>query len=129
MTDQDQESGLITAAKALGIVAVSAIVTFTALGSGLFELGHSGIKNAVAAQLKDPDSAQFRSITGSGDTYCGEVNARNSFGAYTGYRPFVVQGRVVLLEPTMLPSASVSEQADYYGELARFSRLQRACRD
>lgn len=42
--------------------------------------------------LKDPSSAQFRDIKYRADkgawTICGEVNAKNSMGAYTGFQKF-----------------------------------------
>jgi hypothetical protein len=57
-------------------------------------------KSNIAAKLKDPASAQFRSlflsakeIESGGKTYtmhtlCGELNAKNSFGGYQGFRRF-----------------------------------------
>jgi hypothetical protein len=51
----------------------------------------------VAAELSDPDSAQFRNEryfgdwTRSGD-YCGEVNAKNRMGGYVGYQHFQLIG-------------------------------------
>ena len=51
-------------------------------------------KHAMADELRDPDSAQFRnvvdgkSINGQ-ETVCGEVNGKNGFGAYVGYRKFI----------------------------------------
>ncbi|MEB0092879.1 hypothetical protein QN391_07325 [Pseudomonas sp. CCI1.2] len=58
-------------------------------------------KNAVKATLKDPESAQFRnlytkSFTGNPPrpnlaalvSVCGEVNAKNSYGGYTGFTRF-----------------------------------------
>jgi hypothetical protein len=52
-------------------------------------------KDIVSADLRDPDSAQWRNIRtakwDNGVTYvCGEVNAKNGFGAYGGFEPFVV---------------------------------------
>lgn len=51
----------------------------------------------VKQQLKDPSSAQFRNAfitTPADDTsqisYCGEVNAKNAYGGYTGFKPFFV---------------------------------------
>ena len=44
--------------------------------------------------MKDPDSVQFRGVEGydRGEPgiimLCGEVNAKNSFGGYVGYRHF-----------------------------------------
>lgn len=49
------------------------------------------IQTAVRYLLKDPDSAQFGAIAkGFGDAWCGTVNARNSFGGYSGHRRFVI---------------------------------------
>lgn len=54
------------------------------------------VKQAVTRQLKDPESARFGPIVGgkdaTGRSYaCGVVNAKNSFGGYTGDKPFVVK--------------------------------------
>lgn len=56
-------------------------------------------KQAVLAGLKDPGSAQFvgafdrrTKVNGFGqpvDVVCGRVNAKNSFGGYTGAKLFV----------------------------------------
>lgn len=44
-------------------------------------------------QLKDPLSAQFRKVRvvpyGNGKVVCGEVNGKNSYGGYVGFKPFV----------------------------------------
>lgn len=47
--------------------------------------------------LKDPDSAQYRDVwqvnvtsdAGTLFAFCGEVNSRNSFGGYGGFRHLV----------------------------------------
>lgn len=48
---------------------------------------------AVQARLRNPGSAQFQYgfIIGTGNnrTVCGIVNAKNDFGGYSGYAPFV----------------------------------------
>ncbi|AXW48540.1 hypothetical protein CJO91_13065 [Ralstonia solanacearum] len=51
-------------------------------------------KAQVLARLKDPDSAEFRDThrgadTGTGVPLCGEVNAKNGFGGYVGYKRFI----------------------------------------
>lgn len=49
-------------------------------------------KLAITARFKDPDSAKFRSLYISNKalpTLCGEVNAKNSYGGYVGYRGFI----------------------------------------
>lgn len=55
------------------------------------------VKAAIAYDLKDPDSAKFRNVRAGlrGKDYmvCGEINGKNSYGAYSGYRPFMVWGQ------------------------------------
>lgn len=46
------------------------------------------IQDSVKEALKDPYSAKFKNIKVSGLSYCGEVNAKNSMGGYTGYTKF-----------------------------------------
>ena len=53
-------------------------------------------KAGIASQLKDPSSAQFRGMkarrTDKGAVVvCGEVNAKNGFGGYIGFTPFIWQ--------------------------------------
>ncbi|OZS72283.1 hypothetical protein CHI95_22510 [Providencia rettgeri] len=56
----------------------------------------TNVEKAVKATLKDPDSATFKHtklvLSGDGvvDRYCGMVNAKNSYGGYTGYSVFFV---------------------------------------
>lgn len=50
------------------------------------------IKRGVAQDLKDPSSAEIRDVKvveGPGGRFlCGEVNGKNSYGAYAGFVPF-----------------------------------------
>ena len=88
------------------IIAMTALSLLVACGPALTEKSTfapsdaqlTAAKTAAAYDLKDPGSAQFRNIrgiqataeTGKSATYiCGEVNARNSFGGYVGFTPFV----------------------------------------
>jgi hypothetical protein len=52
------------------------------------------IREAVLGQFLDPDTAKFRWLPLptklKGSLYCGSVNAKNGFGAYTGYQAFAV---------------------------------------
>ena len=48
----------------------------------------------LTADIKDPDSAKFRNeyvsqLSGGNLMLCGEVNSKNGFGAYTGFKRFV----------------------------------------
>lgn len=52
------------------------------------------VQNQIRQNAKDPDSVQFRNEKINNDTdvgavACGEYNAKNSFGAYTGFKGFV----------------------------------------
>ncbi len=50
----------------------------------------SAATRAVADLTRDPSAAQFRQVRqGYGATVCGEVNAKNAFGAYVGFTPFI----------------------------------------
>lgn len=59
----------------------------------------------VKAKLKDPDSAQFQNqFIGTKDAACGEVNAKNSFGGYIGFKRYISAGvDLTVLESDMAP--------------------------
>lgn len=50
------------------------------------------IQNTVVSELTDPDSAQFKMLplAIASDQYCALVNAKNRFGGYVGFRPFII---------------------------------------
>ncbi|MDO8414147.1 MAG: hypothetical protein Q7S51_10210 [Gallionellaceae bacterium] len=50
-------------------------------------------KEMVAAKLLDGESARFRNVRVGPIGVCGEVNGKNSYGAYTGFSRFHVSGR------------------------------------
>jgi hypothetical protein len=52
-------------------------------------------KQSVTKDFKDPDSAKFRNVRVVRGSVCGEVNAKNSFGGYVGYKRFVSVAGVV----------------------------------
>lgn len=60
----------------------------------------------VKAKLKDPDSAQFQNqFIGIKGAPCGEVNSKNSFGGYTGFKRYISVGdAMTVLESDMGPS-------------------------
>ena len=60
-------------------------------------------KRAVETQLKDSSSAEFRQVkvykVGERSyAVCGEVNARNGFGAMAGFSRFVYLGQVAVID-------------------------------
>jgi hypothetical protein len=61
------------------------------------ELANSAIQQVRARlleSLRDPDSAKFRDehvIQWNGKIYvCGEMNAKNAYGGYVGYQPYMI---------------------------------------
>ena len=49
---------------------------------------------ALKNYLKDPDSAEIRNHNGN----CGEVNSKNSFGGYSGFKRFIASPAIVAIE-------------------------------
>lgn len=51
-------------------------------------------KEAIASRLKDPNSVKFQGVyfshpAGFPPLVCGQVNAKNSFGGYSGFQRFI----------------------------------------
>lgn len=58
-------------------------------------------KEALTRSFKDPGAVQFRGLFLSGKAMpvlCGEVNGKNSYGAFVGYRRFYSTGKALLTE-------------------------------
>lgn len=60
-------------------------------------------ERAVRGELKDPCAAQFQGVCtnyteGFGVVACGQVNTKNEFGGYTGFRRFVSSDKSVVLD-------------------------------
>lgn len=49
------------------------------------------LKEFVSSQFKDPQSTQFQKITFKDGVMCGEVNSKNGYGAYVGFKRFVAE--------------------------------------
>lgn len=55
-------------------------------------------KNQVLLGLKDPSSVQWRNVRTCGKDKqwaAGEFNAKNSYGGYDGFKPFIYDGERV----------------------------------
>lgn len=62
---------------------------------------NAAARQAVLFKLTDPDSAKFRNVVvvakpGQAKAVCGEVNAKNQMGGYTGYKRFISAGTAKL---------------------------------
>lgn len=53
----------------------------------------TGIRNKLDLELLDGASARFKwlPLKNSKGFYCGLLNAKNSLGAYTGFKPFLAE--------------------------------------
>ncbi|MCL6248049.1 hypothetical protein M5F00_09260 [Acinetobacter sp. ANC 4945] len=65
-------------------------------------------KRALISVLKDPDSATIRNQNG----FCGEVNSKNSFGGYTGFRRFIASSAIVAIEGENMDSSEFQKVWD-----------------
>lgn len=66
-------------------------------------------KIQVAMKMKDPESARFTDLIATPPdehgkvTVCGWINAKNSYGGYTGYTAFFVRGEYVHVRDSSAP--------------------------
>lgn len=78
--------------------------------------GHLLAKRAkadISAMMRDPDSTQFRNLKQSGfRMVCVEVNSKNGFGAYTGFKMMEYWGGIGDMEPMIRHAVSVSSCFD-----------------
>lgn len=84
-------------------------------------------EDAVRAQLKDPDSSEFRNVSrcGTGQAATGDVNAKNGFGGYVGYVHFYyADGDAGLVDDGSLPGTEA-----WLHNAQKWSRLARQCED
>lgn len=63
---------------------------------------------ALKNYLKDPTSAEIRNHKGN----CGEVNSKNSFGGYSGYRRFIASPAIVVIEGENMSSEEFQKAWD-----------------
>lgn len=78
------------------VVLAAALITSGAVSAGAARDQAAFVKAAkaaVEAQLRDPGSVQYRNLQvaqhADGPMLCGELNAKNGYGGYTGYRQFI----------------------------------------
>ena len=73
-------------------------------------------QDAIKERLRDPDSADFRNTRfysgGKVPVVCGEVNAKNAFGGFTGFERFIASGdntEIAFLESDLAAGESLDE--------------------
>ncbi|WP_062560983.1 peptidoglycan-binding domain-containing protein [Paracoccus aminovorans] len=78
------------------------------------------VKDAVGDSLKDPFSAEYKDIRRlPSGRICGEVNAKNLYGAYVGWQTFMTYGPLIKLGETyMKPSVMVDDGEDELAYMA-----------
>lgn len=79
---------------AFGLLSILAMPSFAVSGVvSATDSDLAGISLAMDDILKDADSAKLKNVTlrkeSEGWEVCGLVNAKNSYGAYAGYTPFI----------------------------------------
>lgn len=87
----------------VGLIAVGSAGSQSASARDLELEERQVIEAAVKDQLKDPTSPMFKWLPLSAEqpeSYCALVNAKNSFGAYIGFTPYLVSLRWTLEELT-----------------------------
>jgi hypothetical protein len=110
----------------MGMMMVAALAPLVrpALARDLSAPEQKLVAEAVTKDFRDPAAAQFRWLPGdfvsakevTPQTYCGMVNGKNAYGAYTGFVPFSVflavkDGKVILAAPLAVGSSESSEYA------------------
>lgn len=65
----------------------------------------------TAQQLKDPQSAQFVKVrlNTTKTALCGQVNAKNGYGGYVGFRDFIATEKGVFIKPEVCGNASMAD--------------------
>jgi hypothetical protein len=93
-------------------------------------------KERVSATMRDPSSTQFRNVViGPTGAVCGEVNAKNGYGAYAGFTAFIYSDSLgvqvesdehplgAVAQLTLCPRPKGMSQAEYDTTLALSRKL------
>lgn len=118
------------------VLQIAAYISLSIIIVGGYNLKQNyDLKNNIAVKrilitkdFKDPVSAQFRNeVLKQSDWLCGEINSKNSYGAYTGFKRFAAfDSRDAYLED--VGSLGTSESR-FFTEPAGFSTLERIQRE
>lgn len=94
----------VVAALSVGVVAgMPKTPTATPEKSAQIKLIEQTTQSRIALQayLKDPVSAEVKNHKGN----CGEVNSKNSFGGYTGFKRFIASPAIVVIDGENIESS------------------------
>lgn len=84
----------------------------------------------VREQLNDPDSAEFEELKTVGGMTCGLVNAKNLYGAYTGFERFFVKDRRVYFgSDAMQPSINNPSVCSHEAKMRDANKALRELRE
>jgi hypothetical protein len=96
---------------------VAKIATFIVVapcGIAVWQYPFWQARQSVKENLLDPDSATFKELFRRGNYICGEVNAKNSYGGYVGFKRFAVWGQIVWIEKSESGSDKDKKIAAFY---------------
>jgi len=70
------------------------------------------LKRIVIDSLKDPNSAEFKDLRHlEGKALCGQINAKNSYGGYVGFKAFVADSQGVYWAGDSSTAAEIGNRA------------------
>lgn len=73
-------------------------------------------QNAVRGYLKDPDSAKFQNMRivdfNGGKAVCGNMNGKNSYGGYVGFKSFVAGTMGAKIYDTSSPYPAINDASN-----------------
>lgn len=74
----------------IALLSIASVSSVSAAGIAGTASDIKALRVAMDDKLKDSDSAKFKDVRIAGDgVTCGLVNSKNSYGAYSGYQPFM----------------------------------------
>ncbi len=89
---------IITPSGSADVAGPPTLTPFDADQKAMAKAGLEVGRRVMDDQLKDYATARFRTVTamlkrpGGVVVFCGLINSKNSYGAYTGWKPFVLTG-------------------------------------
>lgn len=91
MTIKKSNTSIVIAILVAALLIVAAVVFAPMLRENVLQMGTDdtdSVERHIASQMIDPRSTTFRNMTKVTFGYCGEVNSKNKFGGYVGFKKF-----------------------------------------